>query len=95
MTKAVRDPFTIILRHKKLPYGLIDNNTTKINRMNLLQIEKFDDTFGPKARRKRPKLRALNLERFAERADQSSSFVSLLLLFLVVFASGRGSLVAF
>ena len=69
MSKNVKDPFTIVLKHKKLPYGLLETNSRKANRMNLLQVESYESTFGSKKQRKRPKLKANNLESLAKRAS--------------------------
>ena len=69
MQKSIRDPFSVVLRSKSIPYGLIKTDTEKKNRMNLLQIESFDNTFGPKMQRKKPKLKANTLESFAKRAQ--------------------------
>jgi len=41
MEKAVRDPYAVILRQKKLPMSLL-TEPTKRNRMNLLQAETFE-----------------------------------------------------
>ena len=37
--------------------------------MNLLDVEKFEDTFGPKSKRKKPKLNQLNYESLFTEAD--------------------------
>ena len=39
------------------------------NKMNLLDVEKFEDTFGPKSKRKKPKLNQLNYESLYTEAD--------------------------
>lgn len=54
MTTRAADPFSVILRRKKIPMGLLVDSA-KVSRMNLLQTEAFDQTFGSKATRKRPK----------------------------------------
>ena len=69
MSKSVRDPYQIVLKSKKIPYGLLDTDTKQTNRMKLLQIESFENTFGSKMQRKKPKLKANSLESFAERAS--------------------------
>lgn len=47
---------SVLIRNKKLPLNLVkeafSNTISKGER--LLQVEKFEDTFGPTARRKRP-----------------------------------------
>ena len=47
-----------------MPMSLIQEDNTKPV-VNLLDCEKFEDTFGPKARRFRPKLNFENLEDLA------------------------------
>ena len=49
------DPFTILLKQKQLPMGLL-TDASKMKRMNLLEVESFSDTFGSKRKRKRHKL---------------------------------------
>ena len=73
MASTVKDPFSIVLKAKKIPYGLLDVDAKKTNRMKLLQIESFDSTFGPKMQRKKPKLKANTLESFAQRAQKKAS----------------------
>eukprot|EP01083_Nonionella_stella_P115333 341817_1 len=68
MSKSVRDPYQVVLKSKKLPYGLLDTDTKQTNRMKLLQVESFEDTFGTKMQRKKPKLKANCLESLAQRA---------------------------
>ena len=50
------------------------------SKVHLLQTESFTSTFGPKARRKRPHLPALDMEALAERARHSESCYLLRLL---------------
>ncbi|GAB5029803.1 nucleolar gtp-binding protein 2 [Nannochloropsis oceanica] len=57
MTTRAADPFSVILRRKKIPMGLLVD-TEKVQRMNLLQTETYQATFGAKSTRKRPKLSA-------------------------------------
>ncbi|ETO13579.1 hypothetical protein RFI_23790 [Reticulomyxa filosa] len=73
ITKQVKDPYTIVLKHKKIPYGLLNLDTNKVNRMNLLQVESFNQTFGPGSQRKKPKLKASNLENLATKATQATN----------------------
>lgn len=54
---------SVLVRNKKLPLSLVkeafNNSTTKGER--LLQVEGFNDTFGPGSRRKRPTLGTTSL----------------------------------
>lgn len=55
MRTKVADSYTVVLRDKKLPLALL-TDPTKQARAHLLDTEKFQDVFGAKAVRKRPKL---------------------------------------
>ena len=46
----------MLLKHTTLPVSLFNENSERQKRPPLLNVESFEDTFGPKARRKRPKL---------------------------------------
>lgn len=50
MTTKAADPFSVVLRRKKIPMGLLAD-AAKAQRMNLLETEAFADTFGGKVRR--------------------------------------------
>lgn len=58
------DPYQVLLRQSKLPMSLLVDST-KVNKMNLLDAEGFDTVFGPKAHRKRPKLLSATMEELA------------------------------
>ena len=64
------DPFQVLLHRHKLPMSLL-TDPTKMARMNLLTTESFGDAFGPKARRKRPKLANASVEEIATSAYAS------------------------
>jgi nuclear GTP-binding protein len=79
----VNNPFEVLLHRNKLPMSLLDDNQ-KVSRMHLLNVEKFDQTFGPKAQRKRPKLTVGSLDEFASKADSTlgtKKYVNKYLLF--------------
>ncbi|CAI9088638.1 OLC1v1023028C2 [Oldenlandia corymbosa var. corymbosa] len=62
--------YTVLLKERKLPLSLL-NDRQKQSRVHLLDTESFADAFGPKGKRKRPKLLASNYESLAKRADGS------------------------
>ncbi|KAJ4715136.1 Nuclear/nucleolar GTPase 2 [Melia azedarach] len=62
--------YNVILREKKLPFSLL-NDHQKQARVHLLDTEPFQDAFGPKGKRKRPKLLAADYESLVKRADGS------------------------
>ncbi|KAJ3088705.1 GTPase required for pre-60S ribosomal subunit nuclear export and maturation [Quaeritorhiza haematococci] len=70
MSDTLHNPYTVIMRQNKLPMSLITNHE-KNARMNILEVETFSNTFGPKAQRKRPKLLAASMEELAQGAVQS------------------------
>lgn len=49
---ALRYSYSVVLRTKTLPMSLI-TDSTKVERMNLLTTESFQETFGPGKQRKR------------------------------------------
>ncbi|CAG8601678.1 3830_t:CDS:10 [Ambispora gerdemannii] len=57
----VNDPYQVLLRQNKLPMTLLAD-AAKVTRMHMLETEAFSDTFGPKAQRKRPKIKVDSLE---------------------------------
>ncbi|KAG2694438.1 hypothetical protein I3760_08G144400 [Carya illinoinensis] len=62
--------YNVILREKKLPLSLL-NDRQKQSRVHLLDTEPFEDAFGPKTKRKRPKLLAADYESLIKKADGS------------------------
>merc|ERR1719238_351923 len=69
MSKSVDDPFNVVLKASKLPMSLL-KDSDKQSRMNLLQVESYAHTFGPKQLRKKPKLSADSLEALAASAEK-------------------------
>ena len=57
MAKKQQDTYSVLLKSHKLPMALL-TDPSKGQRMDLLSVEKFSDTFGKKSTRKRPKLSA-------------------------------------
>jgi nuclear GTP-binding protein len=60
MTEAVSDPYSVVLKRKKLPMGLLQDaaeySAGKAAKSALLDQEPFEHAFGSKTRRKRVKL---------------------------------------
>lgn len=58
MTEKVADPYSVVLKRKKLPMGLLQDaaEQAKNNTNGLLANEPFEHAFGSKSRRKRVKL---------------------------------------
>ncbi|GAV86923.1 MMR_HSR1 domain-containing protein/NGP1NT domain-containing protein [Cephalotus follicularis] len=62
--------YNVILKEKKLPLSLL-NDPKKVNRVPLLATQPFEDVFGSKKKRKRPKLLAADYESLVKKADGS------------------------
>lgn len=56
MTLKAADPYSVVLRRKKIPMVLLQDAKEQSKSMNLLQTESYDSVFGSKNTRKRPKL---------------------------------------
>lgn len=56
MGERVKDPYSVVMRGSKLPMGLLTDAEFTKARMNILTTQSFNDTFGPKSQRKRPRL---------------------------------------
>ncbi|KAH0986696.1 hypothetical protein GBA52_013873 [Prunus armeniaca] len=69
-SKTVASNYNVILKGKQLPLSLL-NDHQKQTRVHLLERESFSDAFGPKTKRKRPKLIAADYESLAKKADGS------------------------
>lgn len=55
MTVKAADPYSVLLRRKKIPMALLQDSE-KVASMNLLETESYETTFGGKSNRKRPKI---------------------------------------
>ncbi|KAK3037931.1 hypothetical protein RJ639_031822 [Escallonia herrerae] len=62
--------YNVILKDRKLPMSLL-NDHQKQTRVHLLDREPFADAFGPKNKRKRPKLMVSDYEELVKKADGS------------------------
>ncbi|TPX63597.1 hypothetical protein SpCBS45565_g06513 [Spizellomyces sp. 'palustris'] len=70
MASRANDPYTFIMRQNKLPMSLL-TDPTKVSRMQMLETDSFANTFGPKAQRKKPKLKAGSLDDLAVNISDS------------------------
>ncbi|KAI0489271.1 hypothetical protein KFK09_029113 [Dendrobium nobile] len=62
--------YNVILKERKLPLSLL-NDHQKQAKAHLLDTEPFEDAFGPKRKRKRPRLLAVDYESLIKKADGS------------------------
>ncbi|KAK5676271.1 GTPase required for pre-60S ribosomal subunit nuclear export and maturation [Elasticomyces elasticus] len=74
-----KDPYSFLLKQNKLPMSLINDGRDKERVDGLVQhkakirieTESFNDTFGPKAQRKRPRLAVSSLEDMAAASGEA------------------------
>ncbi|KAM0869367.1 hypothetical protein ACQ4PT_040737 [Festuca glaucescens] len=62
--------YSVVLKPRKLPLSLV-NYDQKDGRAHILDTEPFEHAFGPKGKRKRPKLSSLDYESLIKKADDS------------------------
>jgi len=67
--EATNDPYSVLINRTKLPMSLISQPTDTLKRPPVLDIESYQDVFGPKAKRKRPKIRVDSLENLMQTAS--------------------------
>lgn len=70
LASRVDDPYSVLLRRNKLPMSLIQD-PKKGRPASLTTVEPFQQTFGPGAQRKRPRLDS-SMSSFAELAQNSA-----------------------
>ena len=70
MENKSHDTYSLLLRRRKIPQSLINpiTNSTNIYKLH----SKFEETFGPHSKRKKPNLRAYTMDEYA---DSSSKMV--------------------
>lgn len=82
MTEKVSDPYSVVLKRKKLPMGLLQEaaefaaGANASQKQALLEQEPFEQTFGQQSRRKRVKLDQLLMARSAVAVEKKASAVA-------------------
>ncbi|VDN10124.1 unnamed protein product, partial [Dibothriocephalus latus] len=66
----VKNPYEIMLRQTRLPVSLLDEKRTK-KKADILAAESFADTFGKKAKRKRPRINFDSLTALVQSAESN------------------------
>ena len=61
MATAQADPYAVLLKRSKLPMGLLADGNQKRGRVDLLRAESYEQAFGKRSQRKRPKLSGVML----------------------------------
>jgi len=72
MAKASKDPYQVVMRKTHLPVTLL-NETAKHQRVHILDTETFEDTFGKKSHRKRPRLATTALQDLIDSAAKAEN----------------------
>lgn len=78
MTNAVSDPYSVVLKRKKLPMGLLQDaaeyqKNKSASKAALLEQEPFQHAFGKQSRRKRVKLDTLMVGRTMDEVNKKKS----------------------
>jgi nuclear GTP-binding protein len=68
VAKTEEDPSKIFVKKKKIPITLL-SDPIKENKVRLLEVETYAETFGPKSRRKRIKVNKNNFDELIEDAE--------------------------
>ncbi|XP_013420143.1 nucleolar GTP-binding protein 2 [Lingula anatina] len=71
MGKVMKDPYKVVMKQTKLPITLL-NETAKHARVHLLDTEPFQSTFGPKSLRKKPNIKAVDVQSLLAAAQSST-----------------------
>lgn len=70
MAQRKENPKHLLIKHRNIPLNLLSDPITE-NKMKLLEVETYADTFGPQSRRKRVRTNMNNFEEFAEKAEKN------------------------
>ncbi|XP_070507443.1 nucleolar GTP-binding protein 2-like [Chironomus tepperi] len=70
MGKVMKDPYQVVMKPTNLPITLL-NEHAKYQRVHLLDTQSFETTFGSKSLRKRPSLKAKDLEDLSKAAEEA------------------------
>ena len=68
----VNDPYSVLLKSKKLPLSLL-TDPAKTKPVKMLEVETFEETFGKKKTRRRPKIGSESLGDLLSKAEEASS----------------------
>lgn len=72
LKKTIKDPLQVVLKPTKLPVTLL-NERAKHSRMHVLETQPFEKTFGQKAKRKRPNIKAHDYADLVNDAEQKQA----------------------
>jgi len=69
MKNVSDDPYKVIMNPTRLPITLL-NEKAKNERLHILEVDTYENTFGPKAQRKKPTLATCDMSEFAAKANE-------------------------
>eukprot|EP00009_Paramoeba_aestuarina_P004463 CAMPEP_0201516088 /NCGR_PEP_ID=MMETSP0161_2-20130828/7495_1 /ASSEMBLY_ACC=CAM_ASM_000251 /TAXON_ID=180227 /ORGANISM="Neoparamoeba aestuarina, Strain SoJaBio B1-5/56/2" /LENGTH=1035 /DNA_ID=CAMNT_0047913101 /DNA_START=79 /DNA_END=3184 /DNA_ORIENTATION=+ len=69
MGSATNDPYKFVVKQSKVPWSLLSDPSTN-TKMDLTSVEPFEETFGAKAKRKRPKIAHFSYEELAKATEE-------------------------
>eukprot|EP00933_Yihiella_yeosuensis_P055375 TRINITY_DN5412_c0_g1_i6.p1 TRINITY_DN5412_c0_g1~~TRINITY_DN5412_c0_g1_i6.p1 ORF type:complete len:649 (+),score=193.15 TRINITY_DN5412_c0_g1_i6:148-2094(+) len=72
IAKGVEDPYSVVLKSSKLPMSLLRETEGKANRMDLLSIAPYKETFGKGRQQKRVKTGVNDLEELLQAVDKKA-----------------------
>ncbi|KAG2237753.1 NUC091 domain-containing protein [Thamnidium elegans] len=70
LSAKVDDPYQVLLKQNKLPMSLLQDSE-KHTRMHILETDTFENTFGGKAQRKKPKLPIGSMEELMTKIEDT------------------------
>lgn len=73
MGETQKDTYQVLLRRNKLPMSLLEEkDSTESPKANILETESYNQTFGPKSQRKKPRIAASSLEDIVNNAGEEA-----------------------
>lgn len=69
------------MKRGRVPYGLLQDSKHTAQ-VNLLSMESFDDTFGPKRKRKKPNVSFADYDAMMEKTEEKNGLLDLLIDYL-------------
>eukprot|EP01105_Mastigella_eilhardi_P021471 TRINITY_DN5199_c0_g1_i1.p1 TRINITY_DN5199_c0_g1~~TRINITY_DN5199_c0_g1_i1.p1 ORF type:complete len:921 (-),score=296.33 TRINITY_DN5199_c0_g1_i1:50-2752(-) len=73
LDKAQKNPFTVLLKYQKVPWGLLASSKQQEANPHLLDVETYDNTFGPKSLRKHAKVQYSDFSEYLSHAEAAST----------------------
>jgi len=71
LQKSEGNPYQFVMKRGRVPYGLLQDSKHTAQ-VNLLSMESFDDTFGPKRKRKKPNVSFADYDAMMEKTEEKN-----------------------